>query len=198
MANSTAEPVRFNWMLPSCAVLVLVTIYLSMAFWAEDLEFFASVLFIAPVLILVSIVLIIWAMTRGGRQKRLTLLSTVAGLWLTALIMFLLVSKYDFAMRTHARWLIWSHSYKAEVLAQPRPVTAEFKHIEWDGWGFAPVGDTTVYLVFDPSDSLFAAARGDRAGKFYGIPCAVPEVSRLEKNWYLARFYTDQDWNHCD
>jgi hypothetical protein len=155
-------------------------------------------LFVAPVLILVSIALIICALTRGLRQKRLTLLSTVVALWLTAIAMFLLVSKYDFAMRTTARWLIWSRAYKAEVLAQPRPTTGEFKHIEWDGWGFAPVGDTTVYLVFDPLDSLFAAAKGGHPGKFDGIPCAVPEVSRLEKNWYVATFYTDQDWNHCD
>lgn len=197
MANSTTEPGRFNWMPPSCAALVVVTIYVSMAFWAEDAEFFASVLFIAPVLILVSIALIIYAMLRGGRQRRLALLSTVAALWLTAMVMFLLVSKYGFAMRTTARWVIWSRSYKAAVLAQ-RPTTGEFKHIEWDGWGIVPVGDTTVYLVFDPLDSLFAAAKGDRAGKFYGIPCAVPEVSRLEKNWYVARFYTDEDWDHCD
>ncbi|MGA9936649.1 MAG: hypothetical protein WBP92_00280 [Candidatus Acidiferrales bacterium] len=198
MTHSTTKPGGFNWMPPSCAVLAVVTIYVSMAFWAEDTEFFASVLFIAPVLILVSIVLIIWAITRGGRQKRLTLLSTVAALWLTAMAMFLLVSKYGFAMRTTARWLIWSRDYKAEVLAQPRPIAGELRHIEWDGWGFAPVGDTTVYLVFDPSDSLSGAAKGGGSGRFYGIPCPVPEVSRLEKSWYVAKFYTDQDWNHCD
>jgi len=198
MANSTTKPHRSNWMLPSCAVLLVVTVYFSMAFWAEDTEFLASVLFVAPALILVSVALIVCALTRGARQKRTALLSTVLALWLTAIAMFLLVSKYDFAMRTTARWLIWSRSYKAQVLAQPHPITGEFKHIEWDGWGFAPVGDTTVYLVFDPSDSLFAAARGGLPGKFYGIPCAVPELSRLEKNWYVARFYTDQDWDHCD
>jgi len=34
----------------------------------------------------------------------------------------------------YARWLVWSRSYKAEVLAQPDSANKELKHIEWDGW----------------------------------------------------------------
>jgi hypothetical protein len=68
-----------------------------------------------------------------------------------------------------ARRLVWAHCQKAEVLAQPS-VTGELKHIEWDGWGCAGQ-DTTAYLVFDPTDSLSAAAREHRPGKFNGIPC---------------------------
>ena len=199
MTETTPEPRRFTWILPLCAALVVVAVYLAMALWAVDAEFFASVLFIAPALILVSIALIVYArIVRKNRQNCLMLLSTVAALWVTAIAMSLLAGKYGFAIRTTARWLIWSRDYKAEVLAQPRSINGDFKHVEWDGWGFAGAGDTTVYLVFDPSDSLSAAAKSHRTGKFDGIPCAVPAVNRLENHWYTILFYTDEDWNHCD
>ncbi|HTX15231.1 MAG TPA: hypothetical protein VMD77_08045 [Candidatus Baltobacteraceae bacterium] len=198
MADSTPAASHFSWKTPLCASLLVIGVYVAMAFWAADSEFFASILFVAPALILVSICFIIFAVTPGGRQSRLTLLSTVPVLWLTAVAMFLLVQKYDFAMRTTARWLIRSRKYKAEVLAQPNSTSGYFKHIEWDGWGFVPAGDTTAYLVFDPSDSLSAAARSHRPGKYSGIPCEVPEVNRLEKEWYTVVFYTDEDWTHCN
>jgi hypothetical protein len=38
---------------------------------------------------------------------------------------------------------------KRKVLAQPASANGEFRHVEWDGWGWAGQ-DTTVYLVFDP------------------------------------------------
>ncbi|MGC2528472.1 MAG: hypothetical protein WA639_12040, partial [Candidatus Acidiferrum sp.] len=90
------------------------------------------------------------------------------------------------------RWLFFSHGYKSEVLAQS-PKNGELKHIEWDGWGWAGQ-DTTVYLVFDPTDSLSAAAKGNHPGKFDGIPCEVPVVHRLESYWYTVQFYTDEFW----
>lgn len=96
------------------------------------------------------------------------------------------------AVRSAARWLAWSQHYKAEVLAQPN-VSEEWKHIEWDGWGWAGQ-DTTVYLVFDPTDSLSTAAQEHRPGKFNGLPCEVYAVDRLEKNWYAVRFYTNEWW----
>jgi hypothetical protein len=97
-----------------------------------------------------------------------------------------------YAIRSPARWLVLSHSYKAQVLAQPS-IAGELEHIEWDGWGWA-AQDTTVYLVFDPTDSLSTAARSQRPGKFQGIPCEVPAVDRMETNWYTVRFYTDEWW----
>ena len=100
-------------------------------------------------------------------------------------------------VRTTGRWLIESHKYKAEILAQPDSANGELKHAEWDGWGFAGAGDTIVYLVFDPNDSLAAAARSRSAGKYKGIPCEVPQVRRLENRWYTVLFYTDTDWKHC-
>jgi hypothetical protein len=57
--------------------------------------------------------------------------------------------------------------------------------------------DTTVYLVFDPTDSLSAAARIHMAGKFIGIPCEVWAVRRLDRQWYAAYFYTNEGWGQC-
>ena len=102
------------------------------------------------------------------------------------------VEKYS-AVRTAARWLVWSHGYKAKVMAQPASPNGELKHIEWDGWGWAGQ-DTTVFLVFDPTDSLSAAAKSRSPGKIKGIPCEVPLVRRLESRWYTVRFYTDEYW----
>jgi hypothetical protein len=99
--------------------------------------------------------------------------------------------------RTTVRWMLYSGTYKAEVLAQPT-VAGELRHIEWDGWGGFGAGDTVVYLVFDPNDSLAAAATKHVPGKFNGIRCVVPDVRRLGKNWYAVQFYTDEDWQHCE
>src|SRR5512141_3237718 len=68
---------------------------------------------------------------------------------------------------SNARWFASSRRYKAEVLAQST-ISGQLKHVEWDGWGGAAVGDWTVYLVFDPTDSLSAAARSQTSGKFNG------------------------------
>jgi hypothetical protein len=97
-----------------------------------------------------------------------------------------------YTIRSEARWFVWSQRYKAEVLAQPN-ATRELKHVEWDGWGWAGQ-DTTAYLVFDPTDSLSTAARNHRPGKFNGIPCEVPVIDRMERNWYAVRFYTNECW----
>ncbi len=93
----------------------------------------------------------------------------------------------------YARWLVWSRSYKAEVLAQPNLANEELKHIEWDAWGWAGM-DTTVYLVFDPTDSLSQAASNRQPGKYSGIPCEVFLVRRLESHWYTVWFYTNYEW----
>jgi hypothetical protein len=92
-----------------------------------------------------------------------------------------------------ARWAVWSRQYKAQVLARPPSTAGPLKHIEWDGWGWAGQ-DTTVYLVFDPTDALYPAASGHHPGKYKGLPCEVFLVRRLESHWYTVQFYTDEWW----
>jgi hypothetical protein len=100
------------------------------------------------------------------------------------------------AIRTTGRWALLSRKYKAQVLAQAIAKNGEFRHVEWDGWGMAGI-DTTVYLVFDPENSLASAAKRHSAGKYEGIPCEVPSVRRLESQWYAVQFYTNDGWEGC-
>lgn len=93
--------------------------------------------------------------------------------------------------RAHLRWLLWSRYFKSEVLAQPASPEGKLRHMEWEATGFAGVANDTVYLVFDPSDSLSAARP---PGNFNGIPCQVRLVRRLERYWYSVWFYTDEIW----
>lgn len=120
---------------------------------------------------------------------------------LLALSVFVVIASilvWNFSeVKTEARWLLLSRRYKSEVFAQPTPTAGEFKHIEWDGWGWAGQ-DTTAYLVFDPTDSLSLAASTHHSGKFAGIPCEIPKVSRLERQWYVVTFYTNEDWGRCN
>jgi hypothetical protein len=128
------------------------------------------------------------------RSKERRLFATIGTFVLAVflIIVALIAWNCSYTIRTAVRWAERSERYKSEVLALPK-VTGELKHIEWDGWGWAGQ-DTTVYLVFDPADSLSNAARNQQAGKFDGIPCEVPVVKQLEKNWYLVQFYTDEWW----
>jgi len=100
-------------------------------------------------------------------------------------------------LHTTTRWLLWSKDYKADVLTQVS-ANGALRHIEWDGWGGFGAGDTYVYLVFDPYDSLSTAARSHSSGKFSGIPCEVYRVRRLESQYYTVVFYTNTEWDNCN
>ncbi len=125
------------------------------------------------------------------RKKRRVFYATIT----VVVFCLAVIAKYS-AIRTTGRWLLFSRRYKAEVLAQPAQ-HGEFRHVEWDGWGWGGQ-DTTVYLVFDPTDSLLAAARNRGSGKFSGIPCEVYGVHRLEKNWYTVQFFTNESWGRTN
>ncbi len=147
---------------------------------------------VAPIICVTCLVALLIAGIRKRQNQFLSLLATLlAVLALTGA--FHLNSE---ALRASLRWLLWSHRLKTEVLAQPAPAKAELRHMEWDGNGFAGM-DTTIYLVFDPTDSLSAAAKSHSPGRFRGIPCEVSRVRRLERGWYSVQFYTDQVWANC-
>jgi len=97
-----------------------------------------------------------------------------------------------YALRSAIRWLARGPEYKARVLVQPASASGDLKHIEWDGWGWAEQ-DTTVYLVFDPTDSLWAEATTNKSGRYDGLPCEVARVVRLERQWYTVQMYTNGD-----
>src|SRR6266851_3684063 len=188
MVEKTAEEDRFNWRLPFYAAVGTLIVFISLVISSADLGEILYLFVAAPI---VSLVLLILAILKKGRQL-LSVLSMLVVYWAVSWALL----KHSFEVRTAGRWVLWSKGYKAEVLAQPGSANGELKHVEWDGWGFPGAGDTVVYLVFDPNDSLAEAAKSHSPGKFSGIPCEVPRVRRLESHWYSVMFYTDTDWGH--
>jgi hypothetical protein len=176
-----------KWWPPLCAALAAlafpVLIEISSAFNLGGLFYF---LIVAPVIVIIFLAVAI-------RMRSLHF-------WLVPIV-FCLISWWcwnnSYLIRAHGRWLVASSSFKGKVLSQAVSASGELKHMEWDGWGFAGAGDTTVYLVYDPTDSLALATRREHPGKLKGVPCQVFRVNRLENNWYSVRFYTGTDWNHC-
>jgi len=70
----------------------------------------------------------------------------------------------------HCAMVLFVDRLQIPVLDHPDPPHGMLKHIEWDGWGFPGVGNTTVYLVYDPDDYLLTVAKNSRQWK---IPWAI-------------------------
>lgn len=118
---------------------------------------------------------------------------------LTAVVVFAAVTWFLFnstdAVQNTARWSLYRGTYQQRVLAE-EPQAGQMKHTVWSAWGLAD-SKTVVYLVYDPANSLEEAAGEHAAGKFAGIPCRVPQVSRLASQWYAVEFYANQSWKDC-
>jgi hypothetical protein len=145
--------------------------------------------FVPFVLLTCFVLLVMTAIRKRWRQSLSMLLTVVVLVGLSAAFL-----RGENLLRPSIRWLLWSHRFKTEVLAQSVPPDGELRHIEWDGSGFAGM-DNTVYLVFDPAETLASAAKRRAPGKFSGIPCKVPRVLRLEDHWYSVPFYTNEVWD---
>jgi hypothetical protein len=180
---------RMNWlMLVYGAAGTFVVSAPMLAYWS-GIGWYLFTLVSTPVISLVLLLVVTFCKTPRRRQSTALLLlgyvAVTAALW----------KNYD-ELRPQLRWLLWSHRFKAELAAAPNPAKGDLKHIEWDGFGGAG-SDTTAYLVLDPTDSLSTAAKRHEPGKFPGIPCEVPVVRRLERQWYSVVYYTNADWEHC-
>jgi hypothetical protein len=192
MDDKTTQPDRFLWRSPVLALVVALVLFVPLIISGDPLLQIAYFFLAVPV---IGFFILIAAIVKKGRRRAAILL---------ALVVFSAVSWSLFRFRTTARlhpiarWLLWSKDYKAQVLAQPEPSTGILKHIEWEAWGFPGAGNTTIYLVFDPTDSLSTPAKTHSSGKFSGLPCEVPEVRRMESQYYAVMFYTDSDWSHCN
>jgi hypothetical protein len=167
-----------------------IVVFSPLAITSSDLSGLLYFLVAVPA---VSIVLGIWVFQRKGRS-RLIVIATLFSYWLISGLIF----RHFSEVRDGSRWLFQAKTYKASVLALPVPPNGDFRHVEWEGWGFAGAGDTTVYLVLDPSDSLSEPAKNHLSGKFAGVSCAVYRIHRLEKHWYTVAFYTDTSWGQCE
>jgi hypothetical protein len=197
MVGKTIQAGRLHWRLPSYTAIAGFVIFTPLAFLRPEISFFLALFVIAPALIAISVVVIVWliydAICYGERQLP-PILGTLTILWAIPISLFFYNHEHPFELHETARWLASSHEYKSEVLAQPASANGELKHIEWDASGFAGIANNTVYLVFDPADTLSTAAKNHQPGKFNGIPCEVRLIRRLESHWYAVLFYTDEFW----
>jgi hypothetical protein len=96
-----------------------------------------------------------------------------------------LVITHYMLVRDQVRWVLLSGAYQAGVLAQPAAANPDFRHVEWDGWGFAG-SDTTEFLVFDPTDSLAEEVGAQPPVTARGLPCDVVRIRRLDSQWYAV------------
>ncbi|MGH9716508.1 MAG: hypothetical protein ACRD4R_07250 [Candidatus Acidiferrales bacterium] len=184
-ADSGSEGARFGWRMPVCGVLAAVLIFVPLLI-SSSMEVLYWFL-ILPGLAFLGICVLIYA----AMHKDLWVAVMVPAFFAVSAVMFI----GSFAIRTSTRWLLWSGQYKKQVLTVRAPVNGDLKHIEWDGSGFAGT-DTTFFLVFDPTNSLAAAAHDNQFGKFKGIPCDVSEVDRMDSHWYLVEIDFG-NWDGC-
>jgi hypothetical protein len=186
MTGKATESRRLDWQAPLYTILAAVIVFIPLVISPDlDVLYFFIVL---PCLIIMGLCVLVYAAFR----KNLRIAVLLAAFWTASALLFI----YPSEIRSPIKWLLWSSVCKKQVLAQPVSPNGDFKHIEWDGWGWAGI-DTVIYLVFDPTDSLAAAAKSHQPGKFNGIPCAVPWVRRMQSQWYTVMFYTDKDWGGC-
>ncbi len=180
---------RHNWWFALCVAACIGAALFPLTMSSSD---FAALLYVFVTVPFVTLCLLHSAKKRKHKQRYASLSLFVLFLTFTAVIF-----THFLNMRDTVRWVLRRGESKHNVLSQPTPMNGQFRHIEWEGWGFPGAGNTVTYLVFDPCNSLVSAAKLGSPGKFPGLPCEVVRVHRLEKSWYTALFYTDTDWEHC-
>jgi len=161
---------------------------LAIAVCHADIALLLHFLVAGPILLILTVVSIVYA--AKGKSSR-TPWFALGSAWVLVFFSFL----YQHQIRSGVRWATWSGQYK-NTLSRQSSSSRGLKHVEWDSWGFVGM-DTTVYLVFDPSDSLWMSASSHHPREARVLPCAVAGVTRLERDWYAVTFYTDQNWDSC-
>lgn len=190
---------RLNWRMQLSALVVAVLVMLSLFASASDPVVDYLFLIVPAVCLTILVLLLVLLLVAVFRKKTRPILSL-----LLAAVVFLVAAeamlRTQEVVRPSLRWLLWSRHIKTQVLAQPTASNEELKHIEWDGWGGAPVGDWTAYVVYDPDDLLAVEAKNGRKAsytKLKGIPCEVESVRRLEPHWYSVVLGMNEWWDRC-
>lgn len=170
------------------AILLLLSLFL----FSKDPTLYELFLIVPCVAVLILILLLLLAVPRSRRTSTKLLLATAAFI-ATGII----GSRFETTLRPAIRWEFLSRKLKLQVLSQTAQSSGTFKHLEWDGWGGAPVGDWTAYVVFDPADSLKKVAGRLHPGVVRGIPCDVLRIQRLEPEWYSVTLEVNEWWDQC-
>jgi hypothetical protein len=180
---------RREWSLLLYGAIGALVVVLPLMILGADVDGLLLAIIAAAIVFLVLLVIAI----RNIHRQELPVLVMLALFFVASWLLF----RVSEDVRTTGRWLFHSKEYKSTVLTQPASEKGDLKHVEFETWGFAGVGNTVVYVVFDPDDSLASAARNHSPGTYSGLPCEVVRVRRLENRWYSVLFYTDTDWDTC-
>jgi hypothetical protein len=150
------------------------------------------ILCIGLVLIVSSIALTVSKGSPGG----LRMFAWLVILWGIPLSAYFYERAHPLGVSERVRWWARSGEYKSEFQRNAVTVDGELRHSLWhsEGPSFAII---TIYLVFDPSDSLVSEAKNHVQGKVAGLPCKVYEVRRLESPWYAVLFINDGTHDEC-
>ena|SRR5208337_2666830 len=160
------EASSFNWRVLSYAALIVLAVSISIAVCPADIALFLYLF----LLIVFTIALLVYTVFGEGRRNRLTLLSTLATVWIISASIFV----YHVQFRTTTT-------------------------VTWNGMVGIGVDRTRLFTLFSARGIRFRQTASIRQpGKFDGIPCAVLKVSRLECQWYAVCFYTNEDWDRCN
>lgn len=176
---------RCLWAFPIVGALAGFVLYLPFLYLKEfDLESIGYIL----CMILLTLVLCVGIALRRFFVKRWVSLRPVL-----VVLGFLGISVLMFLSTEHlcpwARWLVASRQYTSLVLKQqPDPQTG-LRHAEWDGWGWAGM-DTSVELVYDPTDTLGREIKDNPKGRFAELAEKTASVQRLGPGWYSLTLYS--------
>lgn len=179
---------RFILIGTAAAILLLFSLFL----FSNDPTLYELFLIVPCVALLIFILLLLLAIPRTRRSSAKLLLATAA-----FIVTGIIGSRFEATLRPAVRWAFFSRKLKLQVLSQTGQPSGTFKHVEWDGWGGAPVGDWTAYVVFDPADSLKTVTSRWHPGVVRGIPCDVLRVERLEPRWYSVTLEVNEWWDQC-
>jgi hypothetical protein len=152
-ADKIAGGGQLGWRMPMCAALAAVLVFIPLVI--NPNTDFLYLFLIVPGLLVLGVCALIYAAIR----KTLRIAVMVTTFWVVSALLFM----YNIPIRSFTRWLLWSRQYKSEVLAEPDSKNGDLKHIEWDGWGWGGQ-DFSVFLVFDPTDSLSGPAKNGLLG----------------------------------
>ena len=144
MAEKTTEASPFNWRLLLFAALAAFAVSISIAVCQAGTALFLYLFLVGPILAAFTIALLVHTIIGKGRRKRLTLLSTLATVWVVLASASLFAYRVD--IRSSARWLLWSHTYKYKLLAQQPSANGEFRH---------GAGRTPLFILFSTREIRF-------------------------------------------
>ena len=88
MTEESTEVNLFKWRHPTSAALIAFAVLISVAVCQADTAFFLYLSLVGPILVVISIAMLIYTIIGKGRRKRLTLLSTLATVWVVSAVVF--------------------------------------------------------------------------------------------------------------